>query len=89
MTDIYMGLQSLGRFVITDPEICHGQPVFRGTRILVTDILEQVASGMDWEAIIEEWRGSISKEAISEAINLAREAMITHVKELSSESTEK
>ncbi len=84
--DVYMGLQSLGRYVITDPEICHGQPVFRGTRVFVADILEQVASGMDWDAIIEEWRGSITKEAIAEAINLAREAMITHVKELTPES---
>ncbi len=41
---------------------------------------------MDWDAIIEEWRGSITKEAIVEAINLAREAMITHVKELTPES---
>jgi hypothetical protein len=25
----------IGRFIIADPAICHGQPTFRGTRILV------------------------------------------------------
>lgn len=51
----------LGRYIVADPAICHGQPTFRGTRILVADVLEQVASGMAWEAIIEEWRGALTK----------------------------
>ena len=58
----------IGRFVVADPAICHGQPTFRGTRILVADVLEQVASGMAWETIVEEWRGDISSQAISEAV---------------------
>jgi hypothetical protein len=37
---------------------------------------------MAWEAIIEEWRGSLSKEASAEAVRLAREALVTHVPEL-------
>ena len=39
--------------IISDPAICHGEPTFRGTRILVADVLEPVESGMAWEAIIE------------------------------------
>ena len=46
----------IGRFVVADLEICHGQPTFRGTRILVADVLEQVAAGVAWETIIKEWR---------------------------------
>jgi len=65
---------SLGRFIVKDEKICYGEPVFVGTRILVSDVLEQVASGMDWTAIIDEWRGSISLEAISEAVRLAKDA---------------
>jgi uncharacterized protein (DUF433 family) len=65
-----------------DPAICHGQPTFRGTRILVADILEQVASGLAWEAIVDEWRGAVSQEAIAEAVRLAREALITHADNL-------
>lgn len=58
----------LGRYVVADPAICHGQLTFRGTRILVADVLEQVAMGMAWEAIIAEWRGAVTKEAIAEAV---------------------
>lgn len=77
-----MGNRTIGRYIITDAKICHGQPVFRGTRILVADVLEQVANGMAWEAIIEEWRGSITKEAISEAVKLASQAFVSHVPDL-------
>lgn len=71
-----------GRYVVADPEICHGQLTFRGTRIFVADVLQQVASGMAWETIVEEWHGSVSKEAIAEAVRLAREALLTHRDEL-------
>jgi len=49
-----IGVQGLGRYIIADPEICHGKPTFRGTRIFVDDVLEQIARGMDWEVIIEQ-----------------------------------
>jgi uncharacterized protein (DUF433 family) len=69
--------QTVGRYIVVDKRICHGQPIFRGTRIMVADVLEQVANGMAWEAIVAEWRGGISEEAIAEAVRLAREALIT------------
>jgi len=72
----------LGRYIVTDPHICHGKPTFRGTRVFVSDVLEQVASGMAWEAIIEEWNGNVSKEAIAEAVQLATEALLKHKDEL-------
>ncbi len=64
----------MGRYIVSDPKICHGQPTFRGTRILVADVLEQVASGMAWDAIVEEWRGSLDHKAIAEAVRLASES---------------
>lgn len=77
----------LGRFIVADPEICHGQPTFRGTRIFVADVLEQVASGMDWETIIEEWHGSITHESIAEAVHLAARAFLNHADEFVLAST--
>jgi uncharacterized protein (DUF433 family) len=68
----------IGRFVVADPAICHGQPTFRGTRILVDDVLEQVAAGIAWETIVEEWRGNVSSEAIAEAVRLASQAFRDH-----------
>ena len=29
----------LGRFIVADPKVCHGQPTFRGTRVFVADVL--------------------------------------------------
>jgi len=76
-----------GRYVVSDPDICHGKPTFRGTRVLVADVLEQVAEGLDWEAIVEEWRSSITREAIAEAVSLSRRAFLEHVDEYVLEST--
>jgi uncharacterized protein (DUF433 family) len=59
---------------VSDPKICHGQPTFRGTRILVADVFDQVADGHAWETIVEEWHGSIAPDAIAEAVTLAGKA---------------
>ena len=71
----------LGRHIVADPEICHGKPTFRGTRIFVSDVLEMVADGMAWETIIEQWHHSISREAIAEAVRLSSEAFLKHANE--------
>ena len=70
-----------GRYIVADPRICHGQLTFRGTRILVETVLNQVARGLAWETIVEDWRGDVPKEAIAEAVRLAREALLISVAE--------
>ena len=50
--------QQVGRYIVADPRICHGKLTFRGTRIFVADVLEQVAEGLAWESIVESWGGS-------------------------------
>jgi uncharacterized protein (DUF433 family) len=77
-----MSKKMVSRYIVADPKICHGQPTFRGTRILVADVLEQVAAGMAWKSIIEEWRGGITEAAIAEAVRLARETFQEHAHEL-------
>ena len=71
----------IGRYVVSDPEICHGKPTFRGTRIMVSHVLEMVAEGLLWEAIIQEYHGNINREAITEAVNLANQAFLEHAQE--------
>ena len=73
--------QLLGRYIVADPGICHGKPTFRGTRIMVWQVLEMVAEGMAWETIVEEWGSSITKEAIAEAVQLASKSFIKHAHE--------
>ena len=61
----------LGRHVVADSKICGGQPTFKGTRIMVWNVLEQLEDGMTWQEIVREWGGRVSEEAIGEAIAIA------------------
>ena len=70
-----------GRFISADPKVCHGQLTFRGTRILVSDVLELVAAGTNWDDIITECHGSITRPAIAEAIRIAGRAIVEHAEE--------
>ncbi len=67
-----------GRHVVADPKICHGKLTFRGTRVFVADVLDQVAEGRSWKGIGESWNKSVGPKAITEALLLAREALLTH-----------
>ncbi len=78
-------MQPMGRYIVADPKICHGKPTFRGTRVLVADVLEEVAAGMAWDSIIDQWNGSITKEAIREAVQLASQALLRHPDEFTLE----
>ncbi len=78
--------RALGKYIVVDSEICHGQPTFKGTRVMVKDVLNQVSRGIDWETIVYEWRGSVPKAAIAEAVRLAREAFLDRVGEVAAES---
>ena len=52
--NIIMPAKTSGRCIISDPAICHSEPTFRATYASCpADVLEQGASGMAWEAIIE------------------------------------
>lgn len=67
----------LGQYIVTDPEICHGKLTFKGTRIFVRDVLSDVEQGLSWDFIIERWGGGkLTKPAITEAVHLARTALI-------------
>ena len=55
------------RWIVADPEICHGKPIFKGTRILVSDVLELLAAGESLETIVEEYP-SLNVDMIREAL---------------------
>jgi uncharacterized protein (DUF433 family) len=71
--------KELRHYIVSDPEICGGQLTFKGTRIFVKDVLAMLAKGYDWDRISYEFDGHMSHEAIAEAIDLAREALLEKV----------
>jgi uncharacterized protein (DUF433 family) len=61
----------LGRYIVADSKICGGQPTFKGTRIMVWIVLEQLDRGLTWQEVVREWDGRVPEEAIGEAIAIA------------------
>lgn len=56
----------------SDPQICHGQLCARGTRVLVTNILDSLAEGSSREEILRSYP-SLKPEHIDAAIAYAAE----------------
>ncbi|MBM4277955.1 MAG: DUF433 domain-containing protein [Deltaproteobacteria bacterium] len=55
--------------IVIDPEIQHGKPVIRGTRVPVTRIVGGLAGGMTKEEIMREY--TVTDENIEAALNYA------------------
>ncbi len=53
-----------------EPAICHGKPVIRGTRVLVSTILGALSGGDTHEMLIQDYPG-ISPEDIVAALEFA------------------
>ncbi|MFP4379431.1 MAG: DUF433 domain-containing protein [Candidatus Sumerlaeia bacterium] len=53
-----------------NPNICHGQPVIRGTRVLVSTILGALGGGDSIEDLIEDYP-NITAEDIRSALSFA------------------
>jgi uncharacterized protein (DUF433 family) len=71
------GRIEMGEYIVADPDICHGKPTFKGTRIMVWQVLDDVADGRPWDFICNErWGGRIPLPAIGEAIRLAQDALL-------------
>lgn len=41
--------------ILMDPEICHGKPVVRGTRVPVARVLSYLAGGMTMEEVVRDY----------------------------------
>jgi uncharacterized protein (DUF433 family) len=59
------------RLVTIDPAICHGKPCIKGTRILVSSILGQLAAGYDFDRIKAGYP-ELTDEHIRAALEYAR-----------------
>ena len=66
----------LGEYIVADPAICHGKPTFKGTRIMVWQVLDALARGESLDEIVKAWAGRVSKEAVAETVRLARAALL-------------
>ncbi|ODS36240.1 hypothetical protein BEH94_05295 [Candidatus Altiarchaeales archaeon WOR_SM1_SCG] len=65
-------------YIVIDSEICHGKPTFRGTRVMVWQVLEMLEADVPVKEIIEDFP-SLTKEHIKAALHYA--ASITKSKD--------
>ena len=56
---------------------------------MVSQVLRQIDRGMSPDSITQEWRGSVTREAIAEAVELANRAFVEHAPEYALESAPK
>lgn len=57
-----------------NPKVCDGKPIIKGTRIPVSVILEQVAEGVSWDQLLNDYP-ELKKEDIQEALFYARQSI--------------
>jgi len=60
----------ISKYIVADSEICGGTPTFKGTRIMVSIVLEMLEDGADAKEIIEAYP-SLTKKHIKAALNFA------------------
>jgi uncharacterized protein (DUF433 family) len=66
-------------YITVDPNVCHGKACIRGTRIMVSVVLDNLAAGVTVDEILRSYP-SLTREAVQAAIayaaELARERFI-------------
>ncbi len=68
-----MQRNNLTKRIIVNPKICHGQPCFKGTRIMVYLVLELLETGITPEEIIKKYYPKLSIEDIKSSIHYSAE----------------
>ena len=65
--------------IVVDPAVCHGQACMRGTRIMASVVLDNLAAGLDVEGLLKSYP-SLTREGVQAAVayaaDLARERVV-------------
>ncbi len=65
---------TMNEYIAIEPGVCHGKPCIRGTRILVSGILNMMAHGADIGEVLDAYP-QLSREAVLAALAYA-EALV-------------
>ena len=66
------GAMNISEYISVDPAVCHGKACIKGTRVMVSVILDNLAAGLSFEEIRQSYP-SVSVEGIQAAIAYAAE----------------
>ena len=74
-----MARLEIGKYLAADTRVCGGRLIFKGTRVLVSDVLELTAAGYTPEAIARQYHYILTAEAVQEALTLTRSGIVKEV----------
>ena len=60
----------INKYIVADPEICHGKPTFQGTRVMVWQVLEMLKAGEGAKDIIDAFP-SLTQKHIEASLDYA------------------
>jgi uncharacterized protein (DUF433 family) len=66
-------------YISVDPQVCHGKACIKGTRVMVSVILDNFAAGLSREEILASYPSLASEDieaALAYAAELARERVV-------------
>lgn len=67
-----MKTMNWAKYIISDPAVCHGAACIRGTRIMVSVVLDNLAAGLSTDELIRNYP-SLTADGIRAAIAYAAE----------------
>ena len=69
---------SIEEFIACDAEIMSGTPVFKNTRVPIKNLIDYLEVGESLDEFLEDFP-SVSREQAIQALELAKEMLLTHV----------
>lgn len=64
-------MENLLERISIDPNVCHGQPCIKGTRIMIYLILELLETGLTPEQIIQDYYPQLTKQDVEACLHYA------------------
>lgn len=61
-------------YIVADPQICHGKPTFKGTRVMVWQVLDMLKAGEEEKDITQAFP-ALTKKHIKAALDYASSLM--------------
>jgi uncharacterized protein (DUF433 family) len=69
----------IGKYLAADTRVCGGRLIVKGSRILVSDVLQLTDAGYSAVEVSRQYCGIISADAVREAVSLTSRGIVTEV----------
>jgi uncharacterized protein (DUF433 family) len=76
--EVFATMNQMVQAIIRDPEIMHGTPVFRGTRVPVETLFDYLEGGESLEVFLDGFP-TVSRELALQALEEAKQLLLARV----------